>query len=278
MKLAVLNSEGTQTKDNLKLRHYYIVGDSYNFSGNSATDVSSLENMHLFYRYNKIGISDFRSWLKDYATSEGFSNLSEDDKIVCAKFMAVSKSDRDSVLSEEEQKRYAVNIHEKTYLDKAQSDIKNWLYDKDVSELDNYLSEKSGSVFGTDYDAATNTNTITLSSTSLYEVLSKDVDSSADGKYRLSYQIDIKSVSPDGGWPFWATPTLPGIRIKIQVDGSTLVDLTGSTGEDLWSSLSGSENLDLTRGTHTISVQASSTIGGDAIQVRNAKIEFWRIN
>lgn len=68
-------------------------------------DVSSITNWDLFGDRLK----DFiyvRDKIKSFVDSIGFNNLSLDEKIISAQYFLVTKSDRDTVLSEDDQKIY----------------------------------------------------------------------------------------------------------------------------------------------------------------------------
>jgi hypothetical protein len=68
-------------------------------------DVSSITNWDLFGDRLK----DFiyvRDKIKSFVDSIGFNNLSLEEKIISAKYFVVGKTDRDSVLSEEEQYQF----------------------------------------------------------------------------------------------------------------------------------------------------------------------------
>ena len=51
MRIAVQNSDGIQDADKGKLRYYYVVVDEYDFSGNTATEVTSMENGMLLWEH-----------------------------------------------------------------------------------------------------------------------------------------------------------------------------------------------------------------------------------
>jgi hypothetical protein len=97
MKIAVLNVNGVQTDHDGKLRFYFLVADTYNFGANSATDVTNVENLLMFNRYNRFDYKMFRSSLATYVAAVGFANLSVADKTIASSHFVVSKADRDTV-------------------------------------------------------------------------------------------------------------------------------------------------------------------------------------
>jgi len=97
MKIAVLNSNGVQTTRQGQLQFYFIVADDYNFGANAATDVTSVETLLLFLRYNRFDYKRFRTSLATYVAAVGFANLSAADKLVASAHFVVVKADRDTV-------------------------------------------------------------------------------------------------------------------------------------------------------------------------------------
>jgi hypothetical protein len=72
-------------------------------------DISSIKNWDLY----GTKIKDFiynRDRIKELTNTIGFNNLSLDEKIISAKYFLVDKPDRDSVLSEDDQKKYWQNL------------------------------------------------------------------------------------------------------------------------------------------------------------------------
>ena len=70
MKIAVLNSNGIQSTRQGKMQYYYVVDDNYDFSGNAATDVTSVENMSLFSSIFRVDYEDYRDYLLGFQRCE----------------------------------------------------------------------------------------------------------------------------------------------------------------------------------------------------------------
>jgi hypothetical protein len=85
-----------------------VFGSPFIISNNIETnyqDVSSILNWDTY----GIKLKDFnyvKDRIKELTDSIGFSNLSLDEKIITSKYFVVNKSDRDSVLTEDEQYEY----------------------------------------------------------------------------------------------------------------------------------------------------------------------------
>jgi len=87
-RISVLNLDGIQSTLSNKLSKYYIVELGYNFSGNSATDVTSIENIQLFQRFSKFtSCVNYRETLEYFYTNDllsSWNNLSSLNKDLIA--------------------------------------------------------------------------------------------------------------------------------------------------------------------------------------------------
>ena len=116
MKIAVLDTHGVQNTKQGKLQYYYDVVDNYDFSGNSATNVTDIPNLRLLSDNLRLNYCDYRDSLISYATGVTFSSLTITDKRILVKNLAVNKVNRDSVYSSEEQIDFSSDIQRKIYL------------------------------------------------------------------------------------------------------------------------------------------------------------------
>jgi hypothetical protein len=73
MKFAVKDIDGVQLTDKGKLSKYYTVRDDYNFSGNSATDVTDMYNFELFIDRGRLDYKHIRDYSKDVTAVTPFS-------------------------------------------------------------------------------------------------------------------------------------------------------------------------------------------------------------
>lgn len=147
MKIAVLNINGVQTELQGKKQHYFLVNDDYDFSGNSATDVTTLENVNLFYKLLRMDYYTYREHLKEFLTNNTFSSLDIDTKRLLARNFVVGKADRDTIYSDSEQEELALDFQEKLTEAEVKLDFNNNVEDiinkepdeiSVVGELPNY--------------------------------------------------------------------------------------------------------------------------------------------
>jgi len=69
-RIAVLAANGVQTTRRDKIDFYYLVDHDYDFSGNSAVDVTTLSDLSLFNDINSFEcFEDYRNSLNDFYTS-----------------------------------------------------------------------------------------------------------------------------------------------------------------------------------------------------------------
>jgi hypothetical protein len=113
MKIAVLNSNGVQTSRNGKIKYYYSVDDGYDFGGNSATDVTNIDNIELFKRLLRICYCTFREMLTVQYNDLDYNSMSSQHKTLLAKHLISSKVRTDVYFDDEEQKELAVDIQKK---------------------------------------------------------------------------------------------------------------------------------------------------------------------
>jgi hypothetical protein len=125
MKIAVLDINGIQSELQGKKQHYFLVDNDYNFSGNSATDVTTLENIDLFYRLLRLDYYTYREHLKEFSNNNTFNSLDVETKKLLARNFVVGKSDRDLVYSDSEQEDFALDFQEKLTEAEVKLDFNN---------------------------------------------------------------------------------------------------------------------------------------------------------
>ncbi len=91
--------------DKAKGALYYLVENDYDFVGNAATDVSSIENFDMHADLPVYQIKEDISTL--IAAAGGFGSLTAAEKLIASKWFAVDKSDRDTVSSDTKQETNA---------------------------------------------------------------------------------------------------------------------------------------------------------------------------
>ena len=124
MKIAVLNTNGTRAQTEEQLVYYYRVEDDYDFISNDAIDVTSYDNVELFYETNRIDYIEYQEWLVSFDSQNVFSGLSPSQQEVLAKNFATSKINRDSVFSEAELVDHAILMHELAFDANAKRSMK----------------------------------------------------------------------------------------------------------------------------------------------------------
>jgi len=162
------NDDNGYWENNNKAAIDYIsaVADAYDFPGNNATDVSSLDNWDDFGKYTILNTSEIRVEIK--AIYDTIGAPIDDEKKVASKWFAVDKAVRDTVHGPEEQENNAellggllVNDMEKGEID----GIKEAIKDADTEDINEattgkqYLSYEDKKVQladNTDYTLYTN--------------------------------------------------------------------------------------------------------------------------
>jgi len=147
MKIAVLNINGIQNTQEGQLVYYFRVEDDYDFTGNSATDVTSFDMVDLFIKTNRISYIEYRKWLINFNSISTFSNLTQYQKEILSKNFATNKTNRNSVFSESEQSDFAILMQESIY--KANKERNFTLQSSQylsntnaVSDINTHFSEK----------------------------------------------------------------------------------------------------------------------------------------
>lgn len=105
-------------------------------------------------------------------------------------------------------------------------------------------------------------------STTYQNKLTLTTDSISSGKYRI-------------GWVYEFTSSKSNFIAQIIIDGSTeLQNPNAGSGTKInaWTSASGFDYVNLTDGIHSISINYRSSKNNKQVNIRNTKIELWRIS
>jgi len=145
MKIAVLDTNGVQITRQGVMEYYYVVGDNYDFGGNSATNVTNIDDLKLFHSLVRLNYNEYKDSLKTLYGTLTYGNLSTtEQKILCKNFI-VDKTKRDVFFNDEEQKDYALTmqqlVKESTIEENLKGNLDDIINDIDitlVSELSNY--------------------------------------------------------------------------------------------------------------------------------------------
>jgi hypothetical protein len=111
MKISVLNIHGVQTTVQGKTRYYYLVENDYDFTGNSATDVTSyvdLKFMHELLRYSCIQYRDSLRYQYEVVDVSNWDSLDDIDKRILALNNIVDYEKITEILSPDEIDTYFV--------------------------------------------------------------------------------------------------------------------------------------------------------------------------
>ncbi len=89
MKFAVKNIDGIQNTVKGKLRYYFTVEDSYDFSANIATNVTDLSLFELFNQYNRLDYKHIRDYSKIMVQETPFSAMTLGEQTKMVKYRSV---------------------------------------------------------------------------------------------------------------------------------------------------------------------------------------------
>lgn len=139
-KLAVSITEGIQDTHDGVLRNYHLVDPTYDFQAGEQLEVTSPQLLKMFLDYGRLDYKNFRASLAARVAQEGFANLSLVDKQLAARNFVVSKADRDSIFSLEEQVEHGAVFHADSILCREER------YRRAASEVYNRLTGAESSL------------------------------------------------------------------------------------------------------------------------------------
>jgi hypothetical protein len=269
MKVAVLDSNiGLVVDINTKNMYYYVVEDIYDFSGNSATDVTSVESLSLLLDSKRISYRGFRESLKSYVALVGFSSLSSQDKNTVSYHYVISKADRDSVHSvSEQEKNLKTNLsrmwfdESQFYIDAKAQELRDGT-PEDVDELkDSMILELSSDPYVTTFD-----NETTISLNGWQERVSHTIITTG-GKFKISWYAELKgsiaNKKIEARVIINDTDVIAGI-LNVPNDGSN------------YYTFSGKKNVTLNTGAHVVRLEVQRE-PPTTITIRNSEISTRRV-
>lgn len=270
MKIAVLNSNGVQTNRNGKIKYYYLVEDAYDFNNNSATDVTTIENLKLFNDLLRLDYVDYRDSLISYVGGVTFSNLSNDEKLILTKNFAVDKSDRDTVSTSDEQKDYAIDVQ--SLIDKANIKKSYDSYSDTIannSGVPEFTNSTSSSVFGSYVAEVSSDGETTTNDREEWQTkVSLITTSIPTGKYKISWYAEQKG------------STKYDFESRVVLDDSTdylmETNIENKDGNN-WYSISGFKYVNLSEGIHTVDFEFKPELY-TLIRIRNVRLDIIRIS
>lgn len=268
MKISVLNSDGVQTSKDGKIRYYYLVEDTYDFSGNSSTNVTDILNLKLLYSIFRFGYSEYRDSLITYAQTITFGDLTGKEQFELSKNFAVNKADRDSVISVDDQKDYAKDVQglidESNKQDSFESSSPSIVNEVGVPDFtDSTFSTLFGS-YVAEVSSELETSTVSKDFQTKLSLITTDIPS---GKYKISWSFEQRGVVNFN------------LISTIQLDGSTTLmeNNIEFKDKDNWVSASGFKYENITSGVHTIDFKFKSESNNN-IGIRKLRIDIWRIS
>lgn len=130
MKIAQLNNseqEAWEDLEHFRLRTYYLVDNDYDFIGNSASNVTSIEYLNKFYTNNRLYIYDYRESVKSHYINEfssDFDSLSSYDKNIISELFLEDYTERTTVHNYNDMKQNAKLLTENLVKNKNVPTIK----------------------------------------------------------------------------------------------------------------------------------------------------------
>jgi hypothetical protein len=111
------------------------------------TDITSIINWDLYgLRISTMEIT--RMGIKLLCDLVDWSTLSEVEKVICARYFVTTVANRNSVLSEDEQKMYGDRLIKRDKKDKGETEYGNAIFDKEPSDVDSKIGNVNSSFPG----------------------------------------------------------------------------------------------------------------------------------
>lgn len=104
-------------------------------------DVTSISSWDEYADITNLGI--VRDGIKSIYNDLGWASLSEEEKKIASKFFVSSKSERDSVLTEDEQKGFAERMGERNNVEKESTKYGGLIYDKEPVDIGDILEDSN---------------------------------------------------------------------------------------------------------------------------------------
>jgi len=249
-----------EPEDRYKRRQLIVVSDDYDFASNNSTDVTNIDNLKSSYSSSNMTYTEYRESLVSYYSVTDFSSLSDGEKEELSKNFATNKSDRESILSEDEIKIYSIETQSLINEDSKNKDLETILSSLMSSDDIPVLTTTPASSYS---ESASSEGEITTSSSSYYENCILNTIDIPKGNYRIGWYYEVSgsdSKSTD---------------IKVDIDdSSTLSENTIEfKNKDNWESYSGFVYADLDEDSYKISIKIKSK-KNTSVKMRRARIEM----
>jgi len=255
---------GGEPEGRFKRRQLIVVDDDYDFVANNATDVTDVSTLNFMYSISRINYTQYRNCLISYAEGVDFFSLSDNDKKELAKNFAVSKSDRDTVMSAEDQADEAIEV-QRLINDESQQtsfDLSSIVYETGVptisdSNLGSYVAE-----------ASSEDESQTSSSSDYQTKVSLITSSNPAGRYRV-------------GWYFETNLSSTSRDFESRVILNSVEEIAKSNvefeGKENWLTQSGFKYINLSEGANSIDIQFKPSSSATA-KIRRSRLEIWKIS
>jgi len=258
---------GGEPEERYKRRQMIVVEDDYDFEANDATDITSVNSLKSMYSWFIINYIEYRDALISYASSNTFSSLSTEDKKELAKNFAVDKSDRDSVLTSNEQKKYAKDVQ--FFIDEANKHVSfesNSTSIADEEDVPDITISTSSSKYGS-YIAETSSEDTSSTSSSNYQTkLTLTTENIVSGKYRISWYFEDNGSDKED------------IETEVVLNNSTsLMESNLRFANDgNWIPNSGFKYVTISSGIHTVDIKFRAE-SRRTVSIRKARLEIIKI-
>jgi len=177
-----------------------------NSSETGYKNISSIVNWDNFFWNTTATFNNTRAAIQSIVDSVGFENLSMQEKKIAAKWLTVDESTRNSILTEEEKKKFAKDINAAMESSPIElTDVEDMINDNDTNAVDvkfDIIYNSSEGTFN-----SKNTNRLKLDTlngdSSLYQISGDKVIIQEDGEYIISAEITLVGVQHTIGGEVW---------------------------------------------------------------------------
>ena len=206
MKIGVYNIYGVQNTRNSRIEYYSAITNTYNFGANSATNVTSVENLLLFNQIGRINYIDYRDSLYSLYSASTFTAFTLNEKQILTQNLIPTKTERDSVYSSTEMEQFAalaqvkVNQHyQNVNFDNRGIDINQITSANVVLEAIILSTSISATTFYGDGSGLINVGAATANTFTTAATLTNNTVYFHRNNGLSAYTVDLSTISSSGG-------------------------------------------------------------------------------